>query len=162
MLLIILLLLTFACQPAAQSAKPLIGIQGDTVKIVAKSDAEWKKLLTPQQYEVLRNSGTERAFTGKLLLNKKNGVYTCAGCGLPLFVSDAKYDSGSGWPSYYQPFHKNNVIEKIDLSHGMRRTEIRCAGCNGHLGHMFDDGPKPTGLRYCINSASLDFVEKNK
>ena len=162
MWLIILIVLISACQPSAQSALPLIGLNGDTVKITRRTDAEWKKTLSPQQYDVLRKSGTELAFTGKLLHNKKKGVYTCGGCGLPLFVSDSKYDSGSGWPSYFQPFHKNNIIEKVDLSYGMRRIEVLCAGCNGHLGHLFDDGPKPTGLRYCVNSASLDFVEKNQ
>jgi peptide methionine sulfoxide reductase msrA/msrB len=122
------------------------------------SDAEWKKRLTPEQFEVLRSSGTERPFCGTLLDNKMKGVYTCAGCGLPLFSSDAKFHSGTGWPSFFQPIAEGNVIEKDDSSYGMKRTEINCARCDGHLGHVFDDGPRPTGLRFCLNSASLNFT----
>jgi peptide-methionine (R)-S-oxide reductase len=121
------------------------------------SEAEWREKLTPEQYAVLRQGGTERAFTGKYEKNKQQGTYTCAGCGAPLFSSDTKYDSGSGWPSYTAPVEDGAIDEHRDLSHGMVRTEVRCATCEGHLGHLFPDGPGPTGLRYCINSASLDF-----
>ena len=121
------------------------------------TEAEWRERLTPEQYQILRQAGTERAFTGKYESNKQEGLYTCAGCGTPLFHSETKYNSGSGWPSYYQPIDSAAVEEHTDQSHGMIRTEVRCATCEGHLGHVFPDGPAPTGLRYCINSASLDF-----
>ena len=122
------------------------------------SDAEWRARLTPEQYAVLRQAGTERAFTGKYEQNKATGVYMCAGCGAPLFASATKYESGCGWPSYTAPLADGGVEERRDTSHGMVRTEVRCAHCEGHLGHVFPDGPGPTGLRYCINSASLDFT----
>jgi peptide-methionine (R)-S-oxide reductase len=122
------------------------------------TDDEWREKLTPEQYEVMRKKGTERAFTGALLNNKQKGAYTCAGCKSVLFNSDAKFESGTGWPSYYQPAAEDSVRTVVDRSHGMVRTEVVCGKCGGHLGHVFDDGPRPTGLRYCINSASLDFV----
>jgi methionine-R-sulfoxide reductase len=122
------------------------------------SDAEWRKRLTPQQFDILRSSDTERPFCGTLLDNKKQGVYTCAGCGLPLFSSDSKFNSGTGWPSFFQPIARENVSEKPDHSHGRTRTEINCARCDGHLGHVFPDGPPPTGLRFCLNSESLQFT----
>ena len=125
-----------------------------------KTEAEWKKQLTPTQYAVLREKGTERAFTGELWDHHEPGTYKCAGCGAELFASDAKFDSGCGWPSFYQPKEEANVEEARDASHGMIRTEVMCAKCGGHLGHVFDDGPNPTGLRYCINSASLAFEKK--
>ena len=124
------------------------------------TDAEWREKLSPEQYQILRQAGTERAFTGKYEQNKAEGMYACAGCGEPLFASDAKYDSGSGWPSYTAPVAGDAVEELRDGSHGMVRTEVRCARCEGHLGHVFPDGPGPGGLRYCINSASLDFKPK--
>lgn len=125
-----------------------------------KSEEEWKKKLSPQQYHILREKGTEMPFTAKLLHNKKNGIYICAACGNELFASDTKFDSGTGWPSFYDAKNRENIELKKDFSHGMGRTEVLCRKCKGHLGHVFDDGPTPTGLRYCINSCSLDFKEK--
>jgi peptide-methionine (R)-S-oxide reductase len=125
------------------------------------TDAEWRERLTPEQYQILRQHGTERAFTGKYEANKAPGVYMCAGCGEPLFDATTKYNSGSGWPSYTAPVEGDAVTEIRDSSHGMVRTEVRCAKCDGHLGHVFPDGPGPTGLRYCINSASLEFDPKD-
>ena len=124
---------------------------------VVKTDAEWKKELTPEQFRILREQGTERAFTGKYDHEFAKGLYTCAACGNDLFLSDAKFDSGCGWPAFYQAVGTNNVQYIVDKSHGMVRTEVRCARCGGHLGHVFNDGPPPTGLRFCINSGAVEF-----
>ena len=115
-----------------------------------------KKSLSKEQIEILKNKGTERAFTGKLLYNKKDGIYKCVGCGNNLFSSDEKYDSGSGWPSFSDIYSKESIKTKIDISYGMIRTEVKCRNCNAHLGHVFEDGPEPTGLRYCINGVAID------
>jgi len=127
---------------------------------VTKTEEEWKKVLSPEEYHVLREKGTEPAFSGKYLKNKKKGTYVCAGCGNELFSSETKFDSGTGWPSFWSPVSKDSVKEKVDNRFGMHRTEVRCKKCGGHLGHVFDDSPTPTGQRYCINSVSLKFKEK--
>lgn len=119
-------------------------------------ERDWRATLDPKAYEVLREKGTERPFTGRYWNSKEQGVYRCRGCGTPLFSSEAKYDSGSGWPSFFEPLTDDAVSTEFDASHGMRRTEVLCASCGGHLGHLFPDGPEPTGLRYCLNSAALD------
>ncbi len=127
---------------------------------IVKTEAEWKAELTPEQYHVLREKGTERPYTGEFDHTFEQGTYTCAGCGAQLFASDSKYDSGCGWPAFYAPAGDEAVEEETDVSYGMTRTEVMCAACGGHLGHVFPDGPQPTGLRYCINSAALKLEEE--
>ncbi len=133
-------------------------VLADTIKPIRKSDKEWKEILSPQAYYILRKAGTERAFTGKLYATKAKGTYICGGCKLPLFSSETKFNSGTGWPSFWQPISKKNVKEIEDYELGMVRTEIRCARCDGHIGHVFNDGPRPTGLRYCMNSEAMLFL----
>lgn len=135
------------------------GLPGPVVSVprVIKTNAEWKKQLSPAAYEVLRAQGTEAPFCGNLLDNHEKGIYFCAGCELPLFSSASKFQSGTGWPSFFQPYAPENIITRSDHSHGMIRDEILCARCGGHLGHVFSDGPPPTGLRYCLNAAALFF-----
>jgi peptide-methionine (R)-S-oxide reductase len=127
---------------------------------IEKTEAEWRAQLTPEQFYVTRQKGTEPAFTGKLVYNHDDGIYRCVACGAELFTSDAKFESGSGWPSFFVPVRPDAVQKHEDATHGMRRIEVTCARCGGHLGHVFPDGPRPTGLRYCINSAALDFEKK--
>jgi methionine-R-sulfoxide reductase len=131
-------------------------------KTVQKTDEEWRKELDPQRYRVLRQAGTEAPFTGEYWNHHENGAYTCAGCGTELFRSDQKFDSSCGWPSFYDAADKSRIEERVDNSHGMTRTEVVCRACGGHLGHIFPDGPMPTGERYCINSASLNFQKKSE
>jgi peptide-methionine (R)-S-oxide reductase len=153
-----------ACNSNAQKANNSSANNSDTESIekINKSDEEWKAELSEMEYYILREKGTERAFTGDLWEQKKGGLYICAGCELELFDSDTKFESGTGWPSFYQPIKAKYIAEDVDYKIGYKRVEVLCARCGGHLGHVFPDGPKPTGLRYCINSAALDFVEKSK
>ncbi len=152
--ILILILMLNSCY--AQTKKPTIQTQKQGNMQI--TEEEWKKMLTPEQFDVLRNKGTERAFTGKYWNHKENGQYKCSGCGVVLFTSDTKFDSGCGWPSFNKPADNKIVKENIDNSFGMKRVEVVCSNCGGHLGHVFEDAPEqPTGLRYCINSISIEF-----
>ncbi|MGM0582807.1 MAG: peptide-methionine (R)-S-oxide reductase MsrB [Bacteroidota bacterium] len=156
------LILAFSFQSCAQqnnSSESKKSLNDHTFE-VQKTEAEWKDILEPMEYKVLREAGTESAFSGKYNDFKKEGIYVCNGCKTELFSSETKYESGTGWPSFYKPLNDENVLEVEDRSLGMVRTEVVCGSCGGHLGHVFEDGPKPTGLRYCLNSAALDFNEK--
>ena len=168
-LLLTALMLNFSMQACLQSnTKPVdepkhssetsfVDEKGETIQVITKTEGVWKSELDPEEFHVLREKGTERAFTGQYNDNKKSGIYNCNACGLSLFSSDTKFDSGTGWPSFYAPIDKTHVYEETDDSYGMKRVEVMCHRCGGHLGHVFDDGPKPTGLRYCMNSVSLSF-----
>lgn len=158
LILLCVALVLNGCENAIKPKNENITLEkmNDTSKVV-KTEEEWKKILTPEQYHILREKGTERPFTGSLLMNKEKGVYTCAACGNELFSSDMKFDGHCGWPSFDKEIAGGKIIKQIDKSHGMVRTEILCARCGSHLGHLFDDGPTDTGMRYCVNSVSIGF-----
>jgi methionine-R-sulfoxide reductase len=159
LLILTVLLAAVACQGQTKKAAPTSATV-DTVKKIVRSEAEWKKILTPEQYHILREKGTDRPFAGKYYLSHDNGVYKCAACGNELFTSDMKFDSDCGWPSFDKEIEGGKIIQQEDRSYGMVRTEILCAKCGSHLGHIFDDGPTLTGKRYCVNSTSINLVKK--
>lgn len=156
-LVLFLFIVIIGIQPLSRAAVPE---EDQTMDKISKSSEEWKKILTREQFEVLREKGTERTFTGKYDKHYGQGTYKCAGCGKELFSSESKFESGTGWPSFWKPFDENAVATEQDSSYGMERVEVLCPRCGGHLGHLFEDGPAPTHLRYCINSVALEFEEK--
>lgn len=158
--LIVLVALAVSFGSCAQQKSEKAASKTSSIEKIEKPESEWKKELTEMEYYVLREKGTERAFTSELNNVKVEGTFVCAACSLPLFASETKFKSGTGWPSFYEPINEVNVAQESDQSYGMVRTEVLCARCDGHLGHVFPDGPKPTGLRYCINGAALKFEEK--
>lgn len=155
------LLLCISChaqnETVHETEPSFVNQKGERIERISLSEDEWKVKLSDQEFYVLRKQGTERAFTGRYWDHHEKGIYTCAACALPLFSSETKFESGTGWPSFYQPIDENHVAEERDVTLGMVRTEVHCNKCGGHLGHVFDDGPRPTGLRYCMNSVSLGF-----
>ncbi len=162
-LLITLVILTISCKTNSQNtntdrSKEATTVENSSIDKVVKTEKEWKQELNEMEYYVIREKGTERSFTGQYWDHKEDGTYTCRACALPLFSSKTKFKSGTGWPSYYEPIKKENITEDTDYDLGYPRTEITCTRCGGHLGHVFEDGPEPTGLRYCINSVSLGFI----
>ena len=159
-IILISAIFVLSCNAKSQNGNAMKDNSGNPEYEVQKSKEEWKQILTPVEFNILREKGTEYAFTGEYFDHKEKGIYVCAGCGNELFTSESKYDSGCGWPSFFEPVEEKKVGEFEDRSHGMVRTEIVCNKCGGHLGHVFPDGPKPTGLRYCVNSVSLDFIKK--
>ncbi len=160
-LLILIFLSSFAFSATFGQSKQLSN-QKKIQTPMQKTEEEWKKMLSPEQYNILRQKGTERPYSGKFYAHKEKGMYTCAGCGVELFSSEQKFDAHCGWPSFFDKLPGGRIKTHKDLTHGMARTEITCANCGGHLGHVFDDGPKPTNLRYCVNSGSLEFKEVKK
>lgn len=151
-----------SCNPTAQKSIPIVSKSSAPIEKINKTESEWKAILSPEAFYVLREKGTERSFTGNYWDNKRDGEYQCSACALPLFNSSTKFKSGTGWPSFYDVISRNHIHEDTDYDLGYARTELTCNRCGGHLGHVFKDGPKPTGLRYCINSISLNFKEKLK
>jgi peptide-methionine (R)-S-oxide reductase len=147
-------------KPSVEVQSTFVDLHGDTIHAIEKSEKEWKKQLNDLEYNVLRDKGTERAFSGKFNKFKREGIYTCNACELSLFSSASKFNSGTGWPSFFEPIDSTHILEVTDSAHGMKRVEVVCRRCGGHLGHVFEDGPKPTGLRYCLNSVSLSFDPK--
>jgi methionine-R-sulfoxide reductase len=163
LLLAFILTVLYSCNSQVkENANHKTATSMDATTKVMKSEEEWKKILTPEQYAVLREKGTDRPFTGKYYLTTDNGVYKCAACGVELFTSDMKFESSCGWPSFDKEIAGGKIKTVTDRSHGMTRTEIICANCGGHLGHLFDDGPTTTGLRYCVNSSSLNFIKSTQ
>lgn len=160
LLLVIMIIGIYACKPTAQKSIPVVPTSSVKMKKISKTVSEWKTILSPKAFYVLREKGTESPFTGTYWDNKKDGEYQCSACALPLFDSSTKFKSGTGWPSFYDVVNANHIYEDTDYNLGYARTELTCNRCGGHLGHVFSDGPKPTGLRYCINSISLKFEER--